>query len=578
MIANTSALQTSSWIRGVNIAGWLLAERMVTPYLFALNSCQLQGDWCFYPDQLGAPPTNSRHHKYCDLFSCKPHLIDVPMETDAVKDYPTNEKSLLGSFSNKAIAKEYMTFHWENFITKDDVQFLAEVAGVEYVKVPVPHYAMNDILDDEPWVDGQWMYFVRFVGWARQHGIQVWIDMHTTFGTQSGFENSGESLPESPECKHWINSPVKLERNIKAIKAMAQAVMDDNLRDVVTGFGILNEPYSDCPTAQIKKYSNDALKAVREIMGFDTAVYMSDSSNAAVWNDGWWTDSSVHDNTYIDSHYYHVFSEHERGLSPKQHIAYTCAKLARETASCCYEDFPKNTKVSDGVSRIVGEWSAGYDILPSEMTNKIMHAIHDPSIQKALLMDRKLSEERQEFLKNHVKAQMVSYESAETGASSGWFFWTLKMEGGAFAEWDFMRGTEEGWIPKIPTNQTDSMSVFGSCHEIAAKTSDSMSIIQQFPDPKKVKTRPSYTIDDDFVVSHGKTKLKSATNARGKGSRSDSQGDTWDKAKSKKFNWFHFFAFCFFGYGIWTVFLKNEFGFGRRRTEYNSLHQTHLSI
>jgi len=578
MVSKTSPLPPSSWIRGVNIAGWLLAERMVTPYLFALNSCQLQGDWCFYPDQLGAPPTNSRHHKYCDLYSCQPHLIDVPMETDEVLDYPTDEKSLLGSFSNKAIAKEYMAFHWENFVTKDDVRFLAEVAGVEYVKVPIPHYAMNGILDEEPWVDGQWMYFVRFVGWARQHGIQVWIDMHTAFGTQNGFENSGESLPESPSCQHWINSPVNVERSIKAIKDMAHAVMDDNLRDVVTGFGILNEPFSNCPAAQIKKYSNDALKAVREIMGYDTAVYMSDSSNAATWNDGWWTDPSVHDHTYIDSHYYHVFSQRERALSPKQHIAYTCAKLAREIDSCCYEDHPKNTEVSSGVSRIVGEWSAGYDILPSEMTNKIMHAIHDPLLHKALLMDRKLSVERQEFLKNHVKAQMVSYESADTGASSGWFFWNLKMEGGAFAEWDFIRGIREGWIPKIPRKQTDSVSIFGSCDTIVAKTSDSMSIIHQFPDPKQIETSLGSAIDDDFVVSHGKTQRKSAINTRVERSSNNAQNDILENGKSKKSHWFHFFAFCFFGYGIWTVFLKNKFGFGHRRIEYNALHQTELSI
>ena len=123
---------SSGWIRGVNIAGWLLAERMVTPYLFALNSCQLQGEWCYYPDQLGAPPTNSKHHKYCDLYACQPHLVGP------VPEYPKDEKSLLNSFSNKAIAKEYMTSHWNNFVTKDDVRFLAEVAGVEYVKVPIP--------------------------------------------------------------------------------------------------------------------------------------------------------------------------------------------------------------------------------------------------------------------------------------------------------------------------------------------------------------------------------------------------------------------------------------------------------
>jgi len=432
---------------------------------------------------------------------------------------------------------------------------------------------MNDINYGEPWVDGQWMYFVRFVGWARQYGIKVWIDMHSTFGEVTGFdEDAGESRPESHKCTHWITSPINVARSLKAIRDMAQAVMDDNLRDVVTGFGIMNEPYENCPHADFERYSNDALAAVREIMGYDTAVYMSDSSKAAVWNDGWWSDPTVHNNTFLDSHYYHVFSEHERALSPKQHVAYTCAKLARETASCCYEDHPKNTKVSGGISRIVGEWSAGYDILPSEMTTKIMHGISDPKFQKALLVDRKLSNERKEFLKSHVKAQMVAYESVDTGSSRGWFFWNLKMEGGAFAEWDFMRGTREGWIPKLPSNDTDSASIFGSCEDIVAETSDSMNIVKEFPDPKQSETWPGPNIDDDFVVSHGKTHLKT------KKTTMSSSSNMKEKGKSKKSHWFRFFAFCLFGYGVWTVYLKKEFGFGRRRMDYNTLHQTPMSI
>ena len=51
--------------------------------------------------------------------------------------------------------------------------------------------------------------------------------------------------------------------------------------------------------------------------------------------------------------------------------------------------------------------------------------------------NRQISPDRKKFLKNFVEAQMVAYESSadHPGVSSGWFYWTLKMEGGAFAEW-----------------------------------------------------------------------------------------------------------------------------------------------
>jgi hypothetical protein len=44
------------WIRGVNIGGWLMAERFITPYLFAINTCHLNGSLCWYPGQIGSPP------------------------------------------------------------------------------------------------------------------------------------------------------------------------------------------------------------------------------------------------------------------------------------------------------------------------------------------------------------------------------------------------------------------------------------------------------------------------------------------------------------------------------------------
>lgn len=140
--------RTSAWIRGVNIGGWLLAERYITPYLFALNSCQLGGDWCFYPGQLGAPPVGGPKHSYCDLYRCDPHLLQE--EGGREGSYPADEYTLMASFPSKALAREYMTFHWDNFVSKEDVRTLRE-AGVTHVRVPVPHYVRGDVLDDEPW-------------------------------------------------------------------------------------------------------------------------------------------------------------------------------------------------------------------------------------------------------------------------------------------------------------------------------------------------------------------------------------------------------------------------------------------
>jgi hypothetical protein len=65
-------------------------------------------------------------------------------------------------------------------------------------------------------------------------------------------------------------------------------------------------------------------------------------------------------------------------------------------------------------------------MLPTAMAPAIMATIAETGV--ALHWNRTLSPERIGFMRNFVEAQMVTYESDFTGASSGWFFWNFKME------------------------------------------------------------------------------------------------------------------------------------------------------
>ena len=205
-----------------------------------------------------------------------------------------------------------------------------------------------------------------------------------------------------------------------------------------------------------------------------------------------------------------VFAEEPRALSPRQHIAYVCRKNQRDTVACCYDqgnatNAQRRTVPAKGISRIIGEWSAAFDTLVSAKLDTVMSSIADHQV--ALDMDRVLSPQRRDFLKNFVRSQMVTYEAAPVGVSRGWFFWTLKMEGGAFAEWDFMRGLREGWIPPIPKPNVSSVDLYGTCEDILLDTKDDTSIVTIFPDPstlpKHLNNWQGVNIDDDLVVSHG---------------------------------------------------------------------------
>jgi len=311
-------------------------------------------------------------------------------------------------------------------------------------------------------------------------------------------------MPGEPTCTRWSESPININRTLQSIQEITSTIKDDGLDDVITGFGILNEPFEDCDIETVREFNRQAYDIVRTTLSPETAIYIGDMFHSKNWNDGYWIDSTKYTNTYLDSHYYHVFAQEPRALSPKQHIAYVCGKNSRDTTACCYEDYEydNRTQPSQGISRIIGEWSASFDTLVVTKLYDVMQGISKTG--EAPEYDRKISKPRQDFLRNFVEAQMVTYEARDVGISSGWFYWTLKMEGGAFAEWDFLRGVEEGWIPRIPDPSVDSQDKYGTCHAIASRTKDDMSIVNPFPDPS---TLPDHNwqgvdIDDDYVVSH----------------------------------------------------------------------------
>jgi|AntRauTorckE5430_2_1112549.scaffolds.fasta_scaffold04094_1 glucan 1,3-beta-glucosidase len=311
----THGNESKSFIRGVNLGGAFVFERYITPYFFALTTCDLKGDFRFYPDQVDAPPTTSPIYKHMDTDECKPVL-----------PYPVDEWTLTDAFDDKEIAKRYLEIHYDNFITRKDIKFLKQ-NGVSHVRVPLGHWITGNIAEDEPFVDGAWPYFKRLVGWCREEGIQIWPDIHTAPGSQNGFDNSGHLLSVGPTCHGWdmddMHAPeynatvlaakmgqaqnktgeVVLSKNVlrtlDIVNEITLAVARDNMTDVVTGFGILNEPFANCDMNVIRKFDDIALGIVRKNMGENASVYIGDVFNSSSFNDGWWIEPK-YKGTYLD--------------------------------------------------------------------------------------------------------------------------------------------------------------------------------------------------------------------------------------------------------------------------------------
>jgi len=299
------------FVRGVNIGGWLLLERYITPYLFALTDCHLWGDLCWYPGQLSAPrpsTTSDRGHhprsgdpdeehrsQYCDRRRCKPSRREYP-ELGGIYDYPLDEYTLGSAFREGKVGgtnasleagERWLNHHFDNFVSREDLQKLRD-AGVAHVRVPLPHWILGDVAGGEPWIVGdRWKYFVRFCKWCRELGIEVWPDLHTAPGSQNGFDNSGQSLMQIT-CRGWSASPANVNRTLHILERIGRRIVDEDLQDVVTGFGLLNEPFKDCTNGVYERYIDKGLELMRGILGNDTAIYVTDMFLAKTFNDGHW--------------------------------------------------------------------------------------------------------------------------------------------------------------------------------------------------------------------------------------------------------------------------------------------------
>jgi len=426
------------FIRGVNLGGWLVMERYITPYSFAVTDCHQRGNHCWYPGQIDAPSNTTRGYKLCDVKKCNAVLSENVFNKT---DYPMDEWHMGVAFEKHPKAgEEWLNFHFDNFVKKEDILALKK-AGITHLRVPLPHWIVGDVRGDEPYiVADRWKYFLRLCEWVREiGGMEIWPNLHTAPGSQNGFDNSGiEKLGKT--CSGWWMKPENVQRTLDVLLELSVAIKQADVSDVVTGFGLLNEPFGDCDQFVYRQFVLNGITIMRRMLGNDFAIYISDLFQAHLFNDGeWGLDVAQFHNTFLDSHYYNVFTPEQRKMSPEEHIEQVCTPgFGNRLWDCCFYEEPKDHYLpSRGMQRIVAEWSAAFDAMPGEVLKPIMKSINEYGV--AILMDRQLSQDRMDFLKQFIQAQIVMYEAKTAGVGHGWFYWNFKMEGGAFAEWDMCK-------------------------------------------------------------------------------------------------------------------------------------------
>ena len=83
-------------------------------------------------------------------------------------------------------------------------------------------------------------YFLKAIQWARKYGLRINLDLHALPGSQNGWNHSGRLGQVN-----FLNGPMGManaQRSLDYIRILAEFISQPQYRDVVTMFGIMNEP------------------------------------------------------------------------------------------------------------------------------------------------------------------------------------------------------------------------------------------------------------------------------------------------------------------------------------------------
>eukprot|EP00091_Calanus_sinicus_P018545 TRINITY_DN4273_c0_g1_i3.p1 TRINITY_DN4273_c0_g1~~TRINITY_DN4273_c0_g1_i3.p1 ORF type:complete len:455 (-),score=140.35 TRINITY_DN4273_c0_g1_i3:20-1384(-) len=404
-------------IRGVNLGGWLLLEPWITPVYFEeVNIGDLQD-------------------KIVDEWTYAEFLdIDTYLER--------------------------MINHWSTFVTREDLEKLAE-AGISHVRVPVGYWYW-DVDEGEPFPAPNMdetdefsplFYLKRALVWMDELGLQASMDMHSGPGSQNGYDNSGKRGEV-----HWVDDTYpenryNIDRSVRIVDQMTQTMrewVDSGVIKIETlyGIGILNEPHI-CGYESGNKYKDVCLQdfypkaydAVRKYFNAEETNVVMDIASLGFGDYVGLFEEPTYSGVVLDAHSYQCFggANHwaEEADGWDKHMAESC-RLGSDISGSPLDVFTGefSLAVTDCQEYLQGGFVTPYD--PVDSSDEAC------SYYNGDLMN--YDESHKEFLQKYFLAQLDSFEAGERGV--GWYMWTMKVEGSAGPEWDFLYLWENGIIPK----------------------------------------------------------------------------------------------------------------------------------
>lgn len=247
-------------MRGINLGGWLVLERWMTPSLF--------------------DGTTAR-----------------------------NEFEL--SMSKQG--RERISSHHASFITKRDLVWLKK-QKIELLRVPVGYWILGG---DDRYVDA-----TKRLDWlmdtSLSMGFKVLLDLHAAPGAQNRAEHSGSgNTVSNKHSTRWLNDTVKQAETVEILCEIAKRYHSyPNL----WGIQLLNEPSIDIFGLRLARFYRNAYRAITKAARPGTRIVFSDAYAPLRTSNCFWLMKKADFPVVLDVHVYQVFGKRNKRLGFKRHI------------------------------------------------------------------------------------------------------------------------------------------------------------------------------------------------------------------------------------------------------------------
>lgn len=246
--------------RGVNLGGWLVIEKWITPSLF--NG------------------------------------------TDAANEF---------ELSRTKEGRRRIASHHQSFITEADLVWL-KGRGVTLLRIPIGYW----IFGHDEHYEGAIERLDWLVSTSLSYGFELLLDLHAAPGAQNGAAHSGSGNSVSNiNSTKWLNDTSAQEETIEILCKLAHRYKDS---PHIWGIELLNEPTVDLLGFKLARFFRRAYRRVTKVARPGTRIVFSDGYAPLRTSNCFWLMTKREFPVVLDCHIYQVFGARNKTRSFDQHI------------------------------------------------------------------------------------------------------------------------------------------------------------------------------------------------------------------------------------------------------------------